>query len=39
MTVKSDEHLRQEALKAGISGYLVKPFNLKQLEEIIRLPR
>jgi DNA-binding response OmpR family regulator len=39
MTVKSDEHLRQEALRAGISGYLVKPFNLKQLEEIIRLPR
>jgi len=39
MTVKSDEHLRQEALKAGISGYLVKPFNLKQLEEIIKLSR
>lgn len=35
MTVKSDEHLRQEALRAGISGYLVKPFDLIQLEEII----
>ena len=33
MTVQSDERLRQEALKAGIQGYLVKPFDLKQLEE------
>jgi len=35
MTVQSDERLRQEALKAGIQGYLVKPFDLKQLEEIL----
>jgi len=35
MTVQSDESLRQEALKAGIQGYLVKPFDLKQLEEAI----
>ncbi len=35
MTVRSDEKLRQEALKSGIRGYLEKPFNLKQLEEAI----
>ena len=35
MTVQSDERLKQEALKAGIQGYLVKPFDLKQLEEAI----
>ena len=35
MTVQNDEKLKQEALKAGIQGYLVKPFDLKQLEEII----
>jgi len=35
MTVQSDERLRQEALKAGVRGYLVKPFDLKQLEEAI----
>lgn len=33
MTVRNDELLRQEAMKAGIQGYLVKPFDLKQLEE------
>jgi DNA-binding response OmpR family regulator len=37
MTVQSDERLKQEALKAGIQGYLVKPFDLKQLEEAIGL--
>ena len=37
MTVQSDEGLKQEALKAGIQGYLVKPFDLKQLEEAIGL--
>lgn len=36
MSVQSDERLRQEALKAGIQGYLVKPFDLKQLEEAMR---
>ena len=35
MTVQSDERLKQEALKAGIHGYLVKPFDLKQLEEVM----
>jgi DNA-binding NarL/FixJ family response regulator len=37
MTVQSDERLKHEALQAGIQGYLVKPFDLKQLEEIIIL--
>jgi len=37
MTVQSDERLRQEALKSGIHGYLVKPFDLKQLEEAISI--
>lgn len=35
MTVQSDEKLRKEAMRAGIRGYLEKPFNLKQLEETI----
>jgi DNA-binding response OmpR family regulator len=35
MTVQSDERLKQAALRAGIQGYLVKPFDLKQLEEAI----
>jgi len=35
MTVHGDELLKQEAMKAGIRGYLEKPFDLKQLEEII----
>jgi DNA-binding response OmpR family regulator len=33
MTVQGDERLKLEALKAGIQGYLVKPFDLRQLEE------
>ena len=37
MTVQGDERLKQEALKAGIQGYLVKPFDLKQLEEAISI--
>jgi DNA-binding NarL/FixJ family response regulator len=37
MTVQDDDRLRQEALRAGIRGYLVKPFDLKQLEEAISL--
>ena len=35
MTVRGDESLKQEALKAGIRGYLEKPFDLKQLEEVM----
>jgi DNA-binding NarL/FixJ family response regulator len=38
MTVQNDERLKQEALKAGIQGYLIKPFDLKQLEEAISIP-
>ncbi|OGP68219.1 MAG: hypothetical protein A2170_14525 [Deltaproteobacteria bacterium RBG_13_53_10] len=37
MTVYDDERLRQEALNAGVQGYLVKPFDLKQLEEAMDL--
>jgi DNA-binding NtrC family response regulator len=35
MTVHGDELSKQEAMKAGIRGYLEKPFDLKQLEEIL----
>jgi len=35
MTAQSDEQLRQEAEKAGIRGYLEKPFDLQQLEEAV----
>jgi DNA-binding NtrC family response regulator len=35
MTVQNDERLNQETLKAGIQACLVKPFDLKQLEEAI----
>lgn len=35
MTVHGDESLKQEAMGAGIRGYLEKPFDLKQLEEAI----
>ena len=37
MTVQGDERLRQEALNSGIRGYLVKPFDLKQLEEAMEV--
>ena len=37
MTVHHDELARQEAMRAGIRGYLVKPFDLKQLEEAMNL--
>ena len=37
MTVRNDELLRQEAKKAGIRGYLVKPFDLKLLEEALSI--
>ena len=35
MTVHGDEVLKQEAMRAGIRGYLEKPFDLKQLEDAI----
>jgi DNA-binding NarL/FixJ family response regulator len=35
MTVQGDESLKEAALKAGIRGYLEKPFDLKQLEEVM----
>jgi len=37
MTVRDDDQLRQEVMKAGVQGYLVKPFDLKQLEEIMSI--
>jgi len=37
MTVQSDDRLRQEALRAGVNAYLVKPFDLQQLEEAISI--
>ena len=39
MTVRGDEVSKQEALNAGIRGYLEKPFDLKQLEEVIEANR
>ena len=35
MTARGDSLLKQEALEAGIRGYLEKPFNLQQLEEVM----
>jgi DNA-binding response OmpR family regulator len=35
MTVHDDDRLRNDAMKAGVQGYLVKPFDLKQLEEMM----
>jgi two-component system response regulator CpxR len=37
MTAIHDDRLRQEAYRAGIRGYLEKPFNLQQLEEAVGL--
>ncbi len=37
MTAHGDESLRDEAIHAGISCYLEKPFDLKELEEAIRM--
>lgn len=37
MTAYTDEQLRQEAKRAGIRGYLEKPFDLKQLEEAMSI--
>ena len=39
MTVRGDEVSKQEALSAGVRGYLEKPFDLKQLEEVIEANR
>ena len=38
MTAHSDESLKEEVEKAGIRGFLEKPFDLKDLEEIIPPP-
>ncbi len=35
MTARSNPSLRQEALNAGIRGYLEKPFDLQQLEDLM----
>jgi two-component system NtrC family response regulator len=35
MTVHGDELSKQEAMRVGVRGYLEKPFDLKQLEEVI----
>lgn len=35
MTAYNDERLRLEAKRAGIKGYLEKPFDLRQLEDAI----
>jgi DNA-binding response OmpR family regulator len=35
MSVRKDDLLEQEAKKAGIKGYLEKPFDLKRLEEVM----
>lgn len=37
MTVRGDELSKQDAMRVGIRGYLEKPFDLKQLEELINL--
>ena len=39
MTACHDELLREEALKMGVRGYLEKPFNLQQLEEVMGVHR
>jgi DNA-binding response OmpR family regulator len=35
MTAVHDESLKREASLAGVRGYLEKPFNLQQLEEVM----
>ena len=35
MTVHGDELSKQDAMKVGITGYLEKPFDLQQLEEVV----
>jgi len=35
MTAVHDEILKREAMRAGVHGYLEKPFNLQQLEEVM----
>ncbi|NWF53484.1 MAG: response regulator [Syntrophaceae bacterium] len=39
MTAVHDEVLKKEAFQAGVHGYLEKPFNLHQLEEVMGLNR
>ena len=36
MTEHKDDSLRREAIRAGIRGYLEKPFDLTQLEDLMR---
>ncbi|MDZ4164603.1 MAG: hypothetical protein U1C55_05710, partial [Smithellaceae bacterium] len=35
MTVHNDDALAEKAIRFGVNGYLVKPFDLRQLEAII----
>jgi two-component system OmpR family response regulator len=35
MTAHRDDSLKEQALRAGIQGYLEKPFDLGQLEELM----
>ncbi len=35
LTVKNDEKLKKEALDSGVKAYLVKPFDLKDLERAL----
>ena len=35
MTAHGDELSKQDAIEVGITGYLEKPFDLQQLEEVI----
>jgi DNA-binding NarL/FixJ family response regulator len=37
MTIHGDEASKQEAIRAGIRGYLEKPFDLKHLEEALAI--
>ncbi len=35
MTVQGDEKLARQAARAGVGGFLVKPFDLRQLEAVM----
>jgi two-component system chemotaxis response regulator CheY len=36
LTTESQEHKKQEGKKAGASGWIVKPFNARQLKDAIK---